>query len=442
MGSKSPSSLQSAPPTEGLKLCDRQQVSIDRFEIYVPKEADVRFVPAETLPPGILKRMGLLSFSAGSDVTVTWISPVVVREKGPCPAPPLCPHKAPPLSHCSAAAQAFLIAAAEGCGSSAKGQGLCWLPVVCSNLTAFKVLRKYMPHGDCQPPDPKWEACQLPCAPLGRTVRFTQDALVIHRGHIFLSIKKMGPGTRVGHRQSLTPEAPPTLPQQTFPCMPRRPQDAQHSWDPSAAPPKKAPQRAAGLRALHLQFGVEHRASVTLANLPDATLKMLSTVGCVDMEKHQKAAQLCCNAEQKNLGSFGSSCTGKFPRNGCAEDLTGTRCSGDRKTGVTHYRGNIMEGEGSKEPVSKKARRVSSGDVSTAGIWGGDGRERSGGDGANGHYGAHSQGQDEAYLPVHSLDYTAGFDFDQSARDEKINRIRARLSEKEAALQQLTLHPL
>ncbi|XP_064155945.1 uncharacterized protein LOC135234865 isoform X6 [Anguilla rostrata] len=380
MGSESPSAVQSPPPTEAVELSDRQHPSIDRFEIYVPKAAEVHIVAAQTLPPGIWKKIGLLSTHGAScvdSVTVTWISPVVVREKGPGPAPPLGSHGAPPPSRCGATAQTFLSVAVETCSSAPGGRGQCWLPVACSNLTAFKVLRKFMPHGHCPSPDAKWETRQPACRPpLGGNVCFSQDAIIIHREHIFLSINKARQGKkRVGHRQSLTPEAPPTLTQQTAPGMPGGPQSAQHSCGRSATPHKKvspcqfqAARRAAGPGALRVQFSVERRARVAVARLPDAAMKTLSAFGLVDLEKHPAAAQLYREAVEKKLDSSSRSSSAEMSRDRCTEDLAGTRCSGDREKSVVHYRGHIMEEEWSKQPVLKKARRASGGDGSTGRI--------------------------------------------------------------------------
>ncbi|XP_035238378.1 uncharacterized protein LOC118208128 isoform X2 [Anguilla anguilla] len=375
MGSESPSAVQSPPPTEAVELSDRQHPSIDRFEIYVPKAAEVHIVAAQTLPPGIWKKIGLLSTHGAScvdSVTVTWISPVVVREKGPGPAPPLGSHGAPPPSRCGATAQTFLSVAVDTCSSAPGGRGQCWLPVACSNLTAFKVLRKFMPHGHCPSPDAKWETRQPACRPpLGGNICFSQDAIIIHREHIFLSINKARQGKkRVGHRQSLTPEAPPTLTQQTAPGMPGGPQSAQHSCGRSATPHKKfqAARRAAGPGALRVRFSVERRARVAVARLPDATMKTLSAFGLVDLEKHPAAAQLYREAVEKKLDSSSRSSSAEMSRDRCTEDLAGTRCSGDREKGVVHYRGHIMEEEWSKQPVLKKARRASGGDGSTSRI--------------------------------------------------------------------------
>ncbi|KAJ8265885.1 hypothetical protein COCON_G00149840 [Conger conger] len=435
--------MATASPTEGVEPCGRQQLAVGGFEIYVPREADVRSVLAQDLPSGILKRMGLLSPGRldMDSATVTWISPVVPT-RSPAPGP----HGAPPPSRCGPAAREFLTSAAESCGSSPGAQGQFLLPVACSNLAAFRVLREFMPHRDSQPAEPKWESSQPACARRGQALCFSQDAIIIHQGHIFLSIKKAEPGAWRGEpgQRSMPEVAPPQL---TAVCGSRRPEDAQHGSVPTAAP-EQVQQRAAGLRALCQQFGVKRRACIALVDLPNAALKTLSAVGCVDLEKHPTAAQLCRKAERSRLGSFGRGCLAES-RNGGAEDLPGARCSGDGRKGVAYYRDNVTEEEESKEPVSKKARLVSGGDASTGGVEGGDlatGREQNGGGGAQSAgedpSGGECRAEDEACLHVPGLEYTAGFDFEQSARDERISRIRARLSEKEAALQRLACLPL
>ncbi|XP_061114063.1 uncharacterized protein LOC133138930 [Conger conger] len=587
--------MATASPTEGVEPCGRQQLAVGGFEIYVPREADVRSVLAQDLPSGILKRMGLLSPGRldMDSATVTWISPVVVHEKAPClppgphgapppgphGAPPPGPHGAPPPSRCGPAAREFLTSAAESCGSAPGAQGQFLLPVACSNLAAFRVLREFMPHRDSQPAEPKWESSQPACARRGQALCFSQDAIIIHQGHIFLSIKKAEPGAWRGEpgQRSMPEVAPPQL---TAVCGSRRPEDAQHGSVPTAAP-EQVQQRAAGLRALCQQFGVKRRACIALVDLPNAALKTLSAVGCVDLEKHPTAAQLCRKAERSRLGSFGRGCLAES-RNGGAEDLPGARCSEDGRKGVAYYRDNVTEEEESKEPVSKKARLVSGGDASTGGVeggdlatgeakagdldraevqseglgraeiqsedlgrakvkgedlgraevqsedlgkakvkgedldraevqsealgraevqsedlgkakvkgedlgraevksedlstgddededrstgesddlgagesddlgaggvWAGEGREQNGGGGAQSAgedpSGGECRVEDEACLHVPGLEYTAGFDFEQSARDERISRIRARLSEKEAALRRLARLPL
>lgn len=258
MAANSPSSLRSAPPTEGAELRDRQQPAAGKFEIYVPREADVRSVPIRDLPPGVSKRMGLLSSGERPDIdpaAVTWISPVMLREK----ALPLGSSHAP---H-GASTRAFLTAAAaKASGSSPDRQSQFLLPVACSNLAAFKVLRDFLPAGDSsRPPDPDWETCQPACAPLGRGLCFSQDAIIIHRGLIFLSIKKAEPGrgrAEPGRRRAepgrervepgtgraesgrcSTPQAPPTLSPLAATCTPGRPVDDQGGGVPSAARPEK-----------------------------------------------------------------------------------------------------------------------------------------------------------------------------------------------------------
>ncbi|KAJ8257204.1 hypothetical protein GJAV_G00183040 [Gymnothorax javanicus] len=293
MSMETHSSLWSVPSKEGAELGITKHLSDDRLEVYIPKEAEVQSVRAQTLPPGMRKKMGLLSTARASDADhVTWISPVVVRERGPSPALPSDPLKAPPLSR---SALACLTVASKAGSSSLSGWSRYWLPVVCSSLPAFKVLRKFMPNGNSQTPNLKRETHQPACASRGRPLRFSQDAIIIRQSQIFLSVKKSGPGRkRVEPSQTSLRESPSSLLQQGGVGVPRCPKDSQHSLDPSAVPPLKASQCPVSLRALCLQFGVERRACVTVAGLPDEVLKTLSAVGFVDLKNEPTATRLFC----------------------------------------------------------------------------------------------------------------------------------------------------
>ncbi|KAG7472551.1 hypothetical protein MATL_G00109910 [Megalops atlanticus] len=331
-------------PSEGTQHVDGPQPCMDTFEIYVPKDADVMSVPAQTLPPTIMKKMGPFSAPTSPDassVMVTCISPVVVREKGS--------HARIPVGSSDGARARLTTAATSYASPSVGTKGQCWLPVACSNLKAFKVLREFMSQDSCCPQDAGEEEEVTACSPApllhGRPLCFSQDSIIIHRGRIFLSIMKAGPGQK-REEQSHTPEA---LPQQPASCTLEGRETVSDSSKPPSPPHKLQPthssplaERAPGLRALEQRFGITRKVQVTLPKLPDPTLKRLRTAGQVRSGNQKLIGQLCNVAEQQ-----------------------------------------------------------------------------------------------KSSLKSRSLQYAAEFDFEQSAREEKISRIRARLREKEAALRNL-----
>ncbi|KAI1893145.1 hypothetical protein AGOR_G00140900 [Albula goreensis] len=388
-------------PGPGAGRCDWPQASQDRWEIYVPKEAAVRSVPVESLPVAVLRRMGVSDRPrAAGSASATWISPVVIREKGT--------KVSLPISHCRSVVQAWLNTVAGT--SSPRGQlGQCWLPVSCSNLLAFKVLREFLPPRSRCTSSPSQEqalrACQPDTTPLG--LPLNQDAIVIHSGRIFLSIMKaLSAKSRA--------EALPVLAQPPPPRVPDCSHSTPEAWEPSGTPPKKpTPSRPlveTPSGAMLQTLGIQHRAQVTLTKLPDAVLEASGCdhLGRVPLEGQLSIKAECSRLSAESKGRAHGGGTQDSAGRPCTEDLTRTRRTQVRKKSMSHDTDTTAEGEGLPEPMAKKGE-----------------------DGAVG--GAVADWADTDYAPA--------FDFELSAREEKIDRIRAQLREKEAALKRLT-HPV
>ncbi|KAJ8373262.1 hypothetical protein AAFF_G00266730 [Aldrovandia affinis] len=370
----------------------------DRLVIFIPKEAE-----GMGLPPSAPTGAG----------TVTWISPVVLQEKGS--------RAGLPISHCGRQARAWLAAAA--CGSApGSGRGQCWLPVTCSSLRAFQVLREFLPRGGgAREARGAPEACRPLRVPAGRTLSCQCDAIFVHGGRIFLSVARKGAGSR----GSTPPKALPNPPVWTCPRpLPK----------PSASPPRQPaapcpPPDAPGLLAVIRHFGVEARAEVRVHKLPRATLKRLRTDGRVRLEEQPPIGRLCSEAERSGettSGQFHTSRAQEAPGNNWSEGASSS--SGDRKPRVSHDQGRLQRDAGFKEPEPKKAKPTP--DLVSPGL------ERPHGSDVE-HSAWPAPGTVDP--PAARPDYAVGFDFEQSARDERINRIRAQLREREAALKNLSL---
>lgn len=163
--------------------------AFEKFELYVPKEAEVIVVPLEALPLSIRGRMSSVpsakkagdGVAAVSDRKATWISPVVIQERAAQPGDSSS-------SRDDGLARTRLHSAAM---ASEALRHCCWLPITCAHLAAFNVLRDFLPLGQgCQPRKGRKDARSEPISlPPGRTLRFTHDSIIIHGGRIFLSIK-------------------------------------------------------------------------------------------------------------------------------------------------------------------------------------------------------------------------------------------------------------
>ncbi|XP_036388658.1 uncharacterized protein DDB_G0290685-like [Megalops cyprinoides] len=336
-------------PSEGTQHMDSPQTCMDTFEIYVPKDAGVTSVPAQTLPPTIVKKMGPFSTPTspdGSSMMVTCISPVVVREKGS--------HARVPVGS-SDGARDRLTTAAASCTSPSVGQkGQCWLPVACSNWKAFRVLQEFMSQDSCCPQEGEGAVTVCSPAPLlhGHPLCFSQDSIIIHRGRIFLSIMKAAPGQKSAE-QGPTPDA---LPQQPTPCALEGRETVSDSSKPPPPPDKLQPthsspqaERAPGLRALEQRFGITRKVQVTLPKLPDPTLKRLRSAGQVRSGNQKLIGQLCNVAEQQKSSLKSRRSAGLSRESPCSRGSKGQRAP-------AHDRDKEVQGAELEEPITKKAR--------------------------------------------------------------------------------------
>ncbi|XP_040908134.1 uncharacterized protein LOC121191116 [Toxotes jaculatrix] len=168
--------------TDQLFICTqgntRSMDSTDRLEIYIPVEAEVKNIPLWSLPGSVLRRMGLpLSDSEGSGNLAgspegIWICPVVTRRKGQKQA-----------SHTGNGAIENM--------SSLLGRkfqaspGPLRMSFVSSNHAAYKVLKDVAPGKTVST-----QRSHTSLLPQGSASKTHQDAVVIYRGSIYLSIRK------------------------------------------------------------------------------------------------------------------------------------------------------------------------------------------------------------------------------------------------------------
>ncbi|XP_070696365.1 uncharacterized protein [Pempheris klunzingeri] len=148
---------------------------LDRLEIYIPVEAEVKTIPLWSLPNSVLRRMSLpLSDSEGSGKLAEspqgiWICPAVLRRKGQ--------KLAPQTGKSATDNMSSLVATAVQAGT-----GPVRMSFVSSNRAAYKVLK------DCMPG--RKVSAETPLLPPGSALRTYHHAVIIYHGCIFLSIRK------------------------------------------------------------------------------------------------------------------------------------------------------------------------------------------------------------------------------------------------------------
>ncbi|RVE71244.1 hypothetical protein OJAV_G00071980 [Oryzias javanicus] len=149
------------------------------WQIFIPEEAEVQSLPLQSLPPSVLKRMGLPPLDCDpsrrpADL-VTWICPAFVGKKGRSSAPP------------TGRGRAEGVRTLMRCGS---GSAPLKMSFVSSNRVALEVLKDISHRPHSRP------------LPQGSAPTTNQTALVIHRGLIYLCIRKSGLSQKQQKRSS------------------------------------------------------------------------------------------------------------------------------------------------------------------------------------------------------------------------------------------------
>ncbi|CAB1329574.1 unnamed protein product [Coregonus sp. 'balchen'] len=236
---------------------------LENFEIYIPKEAEVKITTIQTLPTSILRRMGVPLSQGGSakrrsSPSATWISPVVIRERGCSPANPTVD-----------TAKMNLTSLVTREPKAAQGAFL--MPFVSSSCTAFRILKEFLPS---RQNFQQGTATQIAPLPHGPPPVPHQDAIIIHQGRIFLSIKKAK--TVRGKRQhgpdlnnsfsSLAPQT--TQRKRIFLSLASK---SQKKSCPSS--PNPSPKKPQGKWELLQRFGLTNQVQVKLSRIPPGDIE-------------------------------------------------------------------------------------------------------------------------------------------------------------------------
>ncbi|XP_072569399.1 uncharacterized protein [Paramormyrops kingsleyae] len=461
--------------------------AFEKFELYVPKEAEVIVVPEKALPLSIRSRMSSVpsvkkaadGVAAVSDCMATWISPVVIQEREAQLRDSSSPQD-------DGLARARLHSAVV---ASAALRHCCWLPITCAHLAAFNVLRDFLPLGQgCQSRKERNEVLSEPTSlPPGRVLRFTRDSIIIHGGRIFLSIKNSAAALKRSHGRPVpVQDSSPLTVIQCQDNFRTSPGTRQNRKKPCATAASVQPCSMARVKlqdagALLQKFGISREVRVTLRRLPeihrgcgcdwqlDAVMdrndQMLPSSGSSVEESGS-----CINVKDSKSESFQEHCA-VFDQSDPVEEKhrvdnkeQDTKEPVLKKTRLSHPPVlGLHEGNGGNKTVDDEK----DGDVSRTG-YGEEGsalgqeeviedgqEEVARGD--NGdcvkhkcdikseetlNWDSHSPDRSHAgelppYLVTSQLEDHAAFDFEQLARQERINRIREMIREKEAALRSL-----
>ncbi|XP_076598249.1 uncharacterized protein LOC143327663 isoform X2 [Chaetodon auriga] len=148
------------------------------LEIYIPVEAEVKSIALKSLPNSVVRRMSLPLFDTDGSRMDTdsqegiWICPAVLRKKGQRPA-----------SHAGNGTMENISSLIDREFRSPRGP--LRISFVSSNRTAYRVLKDTLPGKKVSAHTP-----HSSLLPTGSAPRTYQDAVIIYRGCIYLSIRK------------------------------------------------------------------------------------------------------------------------------------------------------------------------------------------------------------------------------------------------------------
>ena len=152
--------------------------TLDNFEIYIPREAEVMTVPIGSLRVSIQQRLGVQRSRCGHRSTngsVIWISPVVIRER-------VRSLNKLDTSDMAKNNMASLVTQELETISSPYHMAF-----VSSNFVALRVLGEYL---QVSGNDKQRILAQTSPLPHGTATRCPKDAIIIHHRRIFLSLMK------------------------------------------------------------------------------------------------------------------------------------------------------------------------------------------------------------------------------------------------------------
>lgn len=143
---------------------------LEGMEIYVPQDAEVKRVPLRSLPSSVLRKMGPSAELTASTECVG-IYPALFQRKGQRQ-----------VTQSQDRAREHMLTAL----GSAKGSNHWKMSFVTANTTAYKVLNETLPAGS------HTQSLSTTMIPQGQLSNTEQDAIIIHHGCIYLSLKRKG----------------------------------------------------------------------------------------------------------------------------------------------------------------------------------------------------------------------------------------------------------
>ncbi|KAL1021275.1 hypothetical protein UPYG_G00011070 [Umbra pygmaea] len=381
-------------------------------EIYIPEDAEVKMTPFRTFPTSIKKSLEHHKTKGEYSRLATWISPVLIRD-GCCS----------PASSSEKTAKNKLSSIVTRESTSVQDPFL--IPFVSSSYTAFKVLEDFSHTMQNIPQVARTPIPSLPHGPLPFPL---QDVIIILHGKIFLSIDVAKTLREKKHCSDDLKESYPRDPPQTETCSLSPACKRQKKSSPtSLKPSRKQPQIN---KELLDRFHLSHEVQVILPRIPPEDIHSQASEQCSSANKDHKTKQnhvitRVLNANQLSKGTSGrrheehmefmtQNTTLNEPPN---PDLCSSKFSTGRCGGI------ICEADDEQEPDEEGGHNDMNRQVGAT-------------DYDPGH---HNEMEGSIIIPTLTSTQRQyhGFDFEQSAREERINCIKAKLREKEAALNNL-----
>ncbi|XP_042348207.1 uncharacterized protein si:dkeyp-110g5.4 [Plectropomus leopardus] len=173
---------------------------LDKLEIYIPVDAEVKSIPLGSLPKSVLRRMGLLLSDADGSRKLKdspegiWICPAVIRTKG---------QKVAPHTGHSGIENMSLLLGREVRAAPGPFQ----MSFISANRTAYKVLKDTMPGKNVSA-----QTSHSSLLPQGSAPQTYKDAVVIYQGRVYLSARKPSHGCSQQKKRQPRPASHSSIP--------------------------------------------------------------------------------------------------------------------------------------------------------------------------------------------------------------------------------------
>ncbi|XP_051950339.1 uncharacterized protein si:dkeyp-110g5.4 [Xyrauchen texanus] len=360
---------------------------MENIEVYIPKGACVKTIPVQSLSTSTARKIGVSRLQNGSETsekqmsqTVMWISPVELREKevtvGKDSRDKVPVDQRPLVTK---------ITAGQFC-----------LPVVSSSITAFKVLRKILTahKAPIRLSETVNDATSVPCS--SRSSNLRQNAFIVFNSQIFLSVKKRKSQGRQVSAQNSVLASSSVLPVSPSPLDQ---QDATSKCQEEAL--KDTPPSTHEIKIENVQTPVTE---------VDNNKQISAFLYNVSKDMPENMPEQCCTDEecQKVDGSTSYSCSQTSP----AQTPENQKSKQNVSLEISYSQPDIIQ-----ESLSPHTSRESEQPMEADG---------------EGETLDENECLETAVLP--KVESCLMFDFDQLAKEERINHLRARLRQKEAAL--------